>query len=53
METFVTFAAKIGCEIIAEGIEEEAELALLADIGVHYGQGYFFGRPVFPQANYP
>ena len=49
METFVTFAAKIGCEIIAEGIEEEAELALLADIGVHYGQGYFFGRPVFPK----
>jgi diguanylate cyclase (GGDEF)-like protein len=49
METFVTFAAKIGCEIIAEGIEEEAELALLADIGVHYGQGYFFGRPVSPK----
>jgi CBS domain-containing protein len=46
METFVTFAAKIGCEIIAEGIEEEADLALLAEIGVHYGQGYFFGRPV-------
>jgi len=35
METFVTFAEKIGCEIIAEGIEEEAELALLANIGVH------------------
>jgi diguanylate cyclase (GGDEF)-like protein len=49
METFVTFATKIGCEIIAEGIEEEAELALLANIGVHYGQGYFFGRPVFPK----
>jgi len=49
METFVTFAEKIGCEIIAEGIEEEAELALLASIGVHYGQGYFFGRPVCPK----
>jgi len=49
METFVTFAEKIGCEIIAEGIEEEAELALLANIGVHYGQGYFLGRPTSPK----
>jgi len=49
VETFVTFAEKIGCEIIAEGIEEEAELALLTRIGVHYGQGYFFGRPIYPK----
>ena len=49
VETFVTFAEKIGCEIIAEGIEEEAELAQLANIGVHYGQGYFFGRPIYPK----
>ncbi len=49
METFVTFAEKIGCEIIAEGIEEEAELAALINIGVHYGQGYFFGRPTYPK----
>ncbi len=45
METFVTFSEKIGCEIIAEGVEEEGELAALANIGVHYGQGYFFGKP--------
>lgn len=51
METFVTFAEKIGCEIIAEGIEEEAELATLASIGVHYGQGYFLGRPAYPKQN--
>ncbi len=49
METFVTFAEKIGCEIIAEGIEEEAELAQLAGIGVHYGQGYFLGKPAYPK----
>ncbi len=49
METLVTFAEKIGSEIIAEGIEEEAELAALINIGVHYGQGYFFGRPAFPK----
>lgn len=53
METFVTFAEKIGCEIIAEGIEEEAELALLTTIGVHYGQGYLFGKPVYPKQIIP
>jgi EAL domain-containing protein (putative c-di-GMP-specific phosphodiesterase class I)/GGDEF domain-containing protein len=49
METFVTFADKIGSEIIAEGIEEEAEMAALVNIGVHYGQGYFFGKPTYPK----
>ena len=49
METFVTFAEKIGIEIIAEGIEEEAEMAALVNIGVHYGQGYFFGKPTYPK----
>lgn len=49
LETFVTFAEKIGCSIIAEGIEEEDELNTLANMGVHYGQGYFLGRPVYPK----
>jgi len=53
METFVTFADKIGSEIIAEGIEEEAEMAALVNIGVHYGQGYFFGKPMYPKRMTP
>lgn len=51
LETFITFAEKIGCAIIAEGIETEEEMATLSNIGAHYGQGYFLGRPVFPKAN--
>ncbi|MEG6520990.1 GGDEF domain-containing protein [Desulfotomaculum sp. 1211_IL3151] len=51
LETFVTFAQKIGCRIIAEGIETEKELATLCSIGVHYGQGYFLARPAFPKPN--
>lgn len=31
--------------LIAEGIETEAELRALVDIGVHYGQGYFIQYP--------
>jgi len=49
METLVTFAEKIGSEIIAEGIEDDAELVSLVNSGVHYGQGYFFGKPAYPK----
>ncbi len=49
LETFVIFAQKIGCSIIAEGIETEEELTTLYSIGVHYGQGYYLGRPAFPK----
>jgi EAL domain-containing protein (putative c-di-GMP-specific phosphodiesterase class I)/GGDEF domain-containing protein len=50
LETFITFAEKIGCAIIAEGIETGEELTTLVNIGTHYGQGYFLGRPSFPKA---
>lgn len=49
METLVTFAENIGCRIIAEGIEEEAELNTLMRMGVHYGQGFFLQRPASPK----
>lgn len=49
LETFVTFAEKIGCRIIAEGIETEEELITLHSIGVHFGQGYYLARPAFPK----
>jgi EAL domain-containing protein (putative c-di-GMP-specific phosphodiesterase class I) len=39
------FAARLGCQIIAEGIETEAERRTLMDIGVELGQGYLLGRP--------
>ncbi|MEW6697050.1 MAG: EAL domain-containing protein [Bacillota bacterium] len=48
LETFVIFAQKIGCSIIAEGIETEAELTALRSLGVHYGQGYYLARPAYP-----
>lgn len=41
----LSFASKTGIKVIAEGIETEAELRKLMEIGVHYGQGYFLQRP--------
>lgn len=37
---------------IAEGVEDEATLVRLRDLGVHLGQGYLFGRPE-PLAEHP
>jgi len=44
------FASRIGSEVIAEGIEDAAELATLRTLGVPLGQGYLLGRPESPPA---
>ena len=41
----VEIARASGALIVAERIEVEAEAAVLAQLGVHYGQGWLFGRP--------
>ena len=41
----ISFAAEIDATIVAEGIESEAEIAALRELGVVYGQGYHLGRP--------
>lgn len=40
------FADSIGCRLVAEGIETEAELATLRGLRIHTGQGYLLGLPV-------
>jgi EAL domain-containing protein (putative c-di-GMP-specific phosphodiesterase class I)/GGDEF domain-containing protein/CBS domain-containing protein len=49
IETFLTFSDKVGCKIIAEGIETPTELSSLVSMGVHYGQGYFLAHPAAPK----
>jgi EAL domain-containing protein (putative c-di-GMP-specific phosphodiesterase class I) len=41
-----TFASSIGSEVVAEGVEHAAELAVLRQIGVTHAQGNRLGRPV-------
>ncbi|HET6770468.1 MAG TPA: EAL domain-containing protein [Actinomycetota bacterium] len=41
----ISFAFDIGAEVVAEGIETQAEVDALRDLGVSYGQGYFLARP--------
>jgi EAL domain-containing protein (putative c-di-GMP-specific phosphodiesterase class I) len=42
---FVRFAADAGFELIAEGIETNADRLALQRLGVELGQGYLLGRP--------
>jgi EAL domain-containing protein (putative c-di-GMP-specific phosphodiesterase class I) len=44
----VTFATETSATLIAEGIETAAELTVLRDLGVHWGQGYHLARPTAP-----
>jgi EAL domain-containing protein (putative c-di-GMP-specific phosphodiesterase class I) len=41
----VYYAAEIGCALVAEGIETEAERRALRRLGVSFGQGFLLGRP--------
>ena len=39
-------AAGLGLEVVAEGVENEAQRAVLLGNGCHRFQGYLFGRPM-------
>jgi len=38
-------ASSLDMEVIAEGIETDAQYCTLVELGCEYGQGYLFGRP--------
>ncbi len=40
------FARTAGCRLVAEGVETEDEARALTQLGVEFGQGYWFGRPL-------
>jgi EAL domain-containing protein (putative c-di-GMP-specific phosphodiesterase class I) len=42
----VHFGGEMGCSIVAEGVETEAERATLEALGVALAQGYLFNRPM-------
>lgn len=45
LETLVDISAKIGAQVIAEGVEAESEFTTLRDLGVHLGQGRYLAPP--------
>ncbi len=44
----VDLCDRLGCSVVAEGIETADEYSATVDTGTHFGQGYLFARPSFP-----
>jgi diguanylate cyclase (GGDEF)-like protein len=49
VKAIVNLGLNLGLMVVAEGVETKEQLAFLKNIGCHYGQGYFFSRPVDSQ----
>lgn len=45
LKSIQLIAESCGTHVIAEGVETEAELRVVRDIGIAFGQGYFIARP--------
>ena len=45
MRRYVDLARTLGSEVVAEGVESRAELAVLRDLNVEYAQGFLWGQP--------
>lgn len=51
VEAIIHMAASLGLKVVAEGIEDADQLAMLRKMGCGYGQGYVLSRPV-PAADF-
>jgi len=46
IRSVLALAENFNLRVVAEGIEEEYQQEALKKLGCHYGQGYYFSRPV-------
>ena len=46
VESSIALAKRLNMKTVAEGIENEAQLALLKEMRCDYGQGYFIAPPM-------
>ena len=50
IRSIVSLGHNLGIDVIAEGIETEEHLAFLRSVNCRYGQGYYFAKPMDPDA---
>lgn len=50
VETIISLGQGLGMEVVAEGVETEAQRQQLVALGCRYGQGFLFSRAVEPGA---
>jgi EAL domain-containing protein (putative c-di-GMP-specific phosphodiesterase class I) len=46
VEAIITMATSLGLHVVAEGVEDAQQLAILTEMGCGYVQGYHFSRPI-------
>ena len=46
VQAVISLAHGLGIDVVAEGIETEAQLALLRELACDRGQGFWFSRPL-------
>ncbi|MFB2875429.1 putative bifunctional diguanylate cyclase/phosphodiesterase [Floridanema aerugineum] len=49
VETIITLAHRLDLNVVAEGVETQAQRDILRSLHCEYGQGYFFSKPLPPQ----
>ncbi|MFB2935836.1 putative bifunctional diguanylate cyclase/phosphodiesterase [Aerosakkonemataceae cyanobacterium BLCC-F154] len=49
VETIIALAHRLDLNVVAEGVESQAQQDILRNLHCEYGQGYFFARPLHPQ----
>ncbi|OED39617.1 hypothetical protein AB833_14555 [Chromatiales bacterium (ex Bugula neritina AB1)] len=48
VESTIQIANALGLQVVAEGIDNAEQATRLKDSGCHFGQGYYFSRPLSP-----
>jgi diguanylate cyclase (GGDEF)-like protein len=45
LEAFISMAQRLGCTVVAEGLERVEDVNFCLDLGLAYAQGYYFAKP--------
>jgi EAL domain-containing protein (putative c-di-GMP-specific phosphodiesterase class I) len=53
VKAILDMSVGLGATVIAEGIQTREEVEVLRELGVPWGQGYFYARPIDPYAAQP
>ncbi len=49
VEGIYRFSRRMGCDVVAEGVERPEEIVWLRSCGIRYAQGFLLGRPAAPE----